>query len=369
MRIAYFTSHVYGPDFVSAPLLGKRPNPAGQNFHEKVIKALARFATVDVYSYVPLSLDLPEKDFEVESVHYHYVKTSGNKFARAFAGPSKLARRATEDKYDAVFFDSLNRSAAKAALMVASRKNAPSIAILTDHPKNITGLSDAYIKSLLLLSGKASASFALTQDLVEGFGLAERPHLVQSIIIEKESVKPYAHPRPYIYYGGALFVKDGLSDLVGAYLDLQPDYDLLLAGHGPYEKEIEKIVKDHPSIVFLGQVSKADHLALSAGSSLAINPRRYNKSLDDYAVPSKVMEYLCYAPYVASTKTSGISNAFPSDVNWITGDLKAFLQSHLDGDGKFVSLIENAAKDRIESLFGIGKTSANLQEFLTNLTA
>ena len=117
MRIAYFTSHVYGPDFGSVLPNAPKPNPAGQNFHELLIRALAQFASVDVYSYVPWMLDLEEKDFTAEpSITYHYVKTSTNKIARALFGSMKLKGRASKNPCDIVFFDSLNRSAAKAAI-------------------------------------------------------------------------------------------------------------------------------------------------------------------------------------------------------------------------------------------------------------
>ncbi len=370
MRIAYFTSHVYEPDFVNAPLLGKRPNPAGENFHEKVIKSLAKFAQVDVYSYVPLTLDLPEKDFIAPGdISYHYVKTSENKFARAFFGPGKLAKRANKNRFDCVFFDSLNRAAAIAAVNTAFRCVCPSIAILTDHPMNITGLSNSYCNSLLRQGGKASACFALTPQLVEAFGFLNKPHLVQPVLVGVEEIEPYKHPNPYIYYGGALFVKDGLPDLINGVFSTNANYDLIIAGHGPYETEIAKVAERNPRVIFKGQVCKKEHLSLIAGSALAINPRRYEKSLDDYAVPSKVMEYLCYAPYVASTISTPLKELFRAEINWIHDGTLNFFKEFVNDKGELVGLKKNTAKDRMDSLFGIDKTSADLRAFLTNLTS
>ena len=370
MKIAYFTSHVYEPDFVSAPALGTRPNPAGQNFHEKVIRALAKFAEVHVYSYVPLSLDLPEKDFTINGgIHYHYVKTSENKFARALFGPSKLASRAKGNRCDAVFFDSLNRSAAKAALKYSASANCPSVCILTDHPSNITGISNRYGASLLNTSAKASGCFALTPKLVEAFGFLAKPHIIQPVLVDTEPVEPYVHPRPYIYYGGALFVKDGLADLINAYYSTSPKYDLIIAGHGPYEAEVIRFAEKDPHIIFRGQIGKNEHLSLIAGSALAINPRRYSKEIDDYAVPSKVMEYLCYAPCIASTSSAPLKEHFRGDINWIREGTLAFFKEHLADNGLFAGMKKNTAVGHIDSLFGIDKTSADLQQFLANLTS
>ena len=365
MRIAYFTSHVFGPDFVSAPLLGKRPNPAGQNFHEKLIKALGKIAEVEVFSYVPLTIDLPEKDFNAfENVSYHYVRTPSNRYLRALVGPRKLYARARKIEADIIFYDSLNRACASSAIRLSSSLRIPAVAILTDHPGNITGLSPAYAKSLLSLSSNASACFALTPKLSEAFGFADKPSFVQPILIEKEEVEPYMNERPYIYYGGALFVKDGLKDLVEAYQKTRPDFDLLIAGHGPYENELAKIASEDNRILFLGQVDKTKHLSLIKGSALSINPRPYRKEIDDYAVPSKVMEYLCYAPMVASTISTPLKQAFGEDVNWIEGDLVSFFSSFF-ASGTIQK--KNTASDRVISLFGLEKTSADLQEFLASL--
>ncbi len=370
MRIAYFTSHIYETDFVSAEAIGTRPNPAGQNFHEKVIKALSKFAEVDVYSYVPMNLVLEGKDFKIEgNITYHYVKTSKYRFARALFGPSRLAGRASKSSCDVVFYDSLNRSVTKAALNCATVHHCPSVAILTDHPTNITGLGDAYCNSLLTLTSRASACFALTPRLVEAFGFQDKPHYVQPVLIDIEPVEPYSHPKPYIYFGGALFVKDGLSDLIGAYLTTHPNYDLIIAGHGPYENEIRESARRNSNIVFLGQVGKKEHLSLIKGCAFAINPRRYDKGIDDYAVPSKVMEYLCYAPCVASTKSTPLMEHFRTDINWINEGTAAFFRQHVDTKGEFNELKKNAAMGRIESEFGLDKTAADLQEFLKNLVA
>ena len=368
MRIAYFTSHVYAPDFGKVFHNAPKPNPAGQNFHELLIKALAKFASVDVYSYVPLMLDLEEKDFETpEGIRYHYVKTSSNRFARALLGPMKLKGRASKNVCDVVFFDSLNRSAAKAAVAYASAKKVPSVAVLTDHPINVTGLSKSYIDSLLSTAGKATACYALTPGLARAFGFGNKPQYIQPVIVEEKKIEKHIHDHPYIYFGGALFEKDGLGDLIEAYGKTHPDYDLVIAGHGPYEKEIKEAANKNPRIIFQGQISKEEHLEWVAGSDLVINPRRYKASLDEFAVPSKVMEYLCYAPYVASTLSTPLKEEFEDDINWLDQGTLAFFKSKVGEGKKLVGLKENRARTRIFAKYGIAKTATDLQAFSASL--
>lgn len=370
MRIAYFTSHVYGPDFGLVLPNAPKPNPAGQNFHELLIRALAQFASVDVYSYVPWMLDLEEKDFTAESnITYHYVKTSTNKIVRAFFGSMKLKRRASKNPCDIVFFDSLNRSAAKAAIAYASAKRVPSVAVLTDHPSNVTGISESYANSIIATSSKATACYALTPGLAQTFGFSNKRQFIRPVLVEEKEIKKHEHQHPYIYFAGALFEKDGLGDLIEAYEKTRPDYDLVIAGHGPYEKEIVEAASKDPRILFLGQIDKREHLGWLAGSALAINPRRYKASIDKFAVPSKVMEYLCYAPYIASTLSTPLKDEFEADINWLDEGTLAFFESSIGKDKTFVSLKENRARTRIFSQYGISKTAEDLQEFLAKLGA
>lgn len=368
MNVYYLTTHVYDEDFASAKVAFP-PNPAGQNFHGKLIRALATQYNVHVLSLVPTSLHLPEKDFTVEGIHYHYINPPISKIKKAFFFPQKLLKILKESVHDGdvLFYDPLNRTCSLCALKAKYKAYMKIVAILTDDIKNITGAQGA-VATIYRLTRSANASYALTKNLVETYWLNARPHLVRPMLVEQKLIEPYEHDRPYVYYGGALFVKDGTKDLIDAYRSLSmPNFDLIIAGHGDYKDPAERDCALTPGMRFVGQVSKEEHYAYIAGSSLAINPRRYNKDLDEHAVPSKVMEYLTYASYIASTLSTPIKEEYGEDINWLEGDLKDFFVQHMDVNGNLVGLVRNNAKNAIISKYGISETGRVLREFIDSL--
>lgn len=373
MNVIYLTTHVEDADFVQACSRAERkPNPAGQNFHGKMIRCLAQTQNVHVFSLVPSSLGHLGKEQKRIDGHllYSYAYAPKNKYIRALLFPASLAKRIGKEIGKAaaiIVYDSLNYLCAKTARLLSKKSGIKRIAILTDDMKNITGANASYCARILEEVQGTDGSISLTQGLVEAFGLQDKPTLIRPIYVESaDEVAPYDFPKPYIYYGGALFEKDGTKDLIDAFNELPMGYDLILAGHGAYEEKAELAAKENPRIHYLGQVDKKTHYALIRGSALAINPRHYRKELDECAVPSKVMEYLTYATYVASTLSTPIQEAFPADVNWFEGSLFDFFKSHLDEEGTLIGLRQNKARKQVERLFGQEESARVLRSFLSN---
>ena len=368
MNIIYLTTDVTDEDFNKA---SHKPNPAGQNFHGKLIHALSLYHLVHVYSVPPSVLGITEaKYFSINgNLSYSYQVPPKNKYVRAIFYPNVLASAIVKERgHDddlAVIYDSLNLTIAKTALLVARKLGCPAVTVLTDDIRNITGVRPSYAKRILSLNKKAGGCIALTQGLVDVYGIDNKAY-VQPILVEETKVEAIKRDRPYIYYGGALFIKDGTKDLIDAFGKYESDYDLVIAGHGDYEAEVAAASKANKRIIYLGQISKQDHYSYIAGAALCINPRHYNASLDSCAVPSKVMEYLTFGQAVASTKSTSIQEAFPDDVTWIPGSMDEFFAEHLQ-DGKLVNLNKNNAKTRIISEFGLEATGKKLSDYLTSL--
>lgn len=374
MNLIYLTTHIYDRDFDG--YYGKgivMPNPAGQNYHGKLIRSLVQKDDVSVYSLPPAVFGITKtKKFpSPEGVSYTYLGTSQNRYLRALFAPKALSKLIVKEHKGRgntiVLYDSLNLTLGKVAKAVAKKLNAKRIAILTDGIHNITGVSPSYQNRIMRLVSSSNASIALTRGLVDTYRLTNKPSYVQPILVEEEEITPKKLKRPYIYYGGALFEKDGTKDLLEAYLSTEPNLDLVISGHGQMELEVAKAAKEHKRITYLGQISKGEHYSYIAGASICINPRRYNKALDDNAVPSKVMEYLTYGKAVASTLSTPIKDKYPKDITWIEGDLTDFFKAHLDEQGKLIRLKKNTASNKDLTEFGIKKTGQNLHRFLASL--
>lgn len=375
MTVLYLTSHVLEEDFSSRyGVVAHMPNPAGQNFHGKVLRALSLVEDVHACCLVPQALGRFERDdFEQDGIHYAYFYGPSNRYLRALTLPGTMAKhiasKHSKDKQPVILYDALSATLSLAARKLSQKLHAPRIPILTDEIANITGATESFVKRIHSLNAEADASIALTQGLVESYGLASKPHFIQPAFVEEEPVPPKQSDRPYLYYGGALFIKDGTKDLIEAYQELRPDYDLVISGHGNYEKETEEASRNIPGIHYLGQISKQKHFQYIAGSALCLNPRHYNPKLDACAVPSKVMEYLVYGDYIVSTLSTPLREEFGASINWIEGDFKTFLKAHLNQQGKLINLTKNDAKKSIVEQYGQQKSALNLQRFLKNLDA
>ncbi|MCR5348569.1 MAG: glycosyltransferase [Bacilli bacterium] len=373
MTVLYLTTHVLDDHFEQAcHRISSLPNPAGQNFHGKLIRSLATALNVRVYSFVPASLSYLGNATTVlhERLSYTYLQGPKNRYLRGLFFPSlaykRILQSLNEDPASCLLYDPLNQTIAKVAEKLSKKLNCPRYAILTDDIENITGVSPSFCAGIKKKAKTADGSIALTKGLVKTYGLEERPSFIQPFLTEASESSPKKRSRPYIYYGGALFEKDGTKDLLEWFQRAHPNYDLLLSGHGAMEEEVRRVATGDPHIEFLGQISKQEHYAYIQGCALAINPRHYNKRLDDNAVPSKVMEYLSFAPFVASTLSTPIHDEFEKDVNWINGDLDTFFQNHLDENGNLVELLPNQACKTILKEYGPKETGLRLKTFLTS---
>ncbi|MBO6285232.1 MAG: glycosyltransferase [Bacilli bacterium] len=369
MEIIYLTSHLYEEDFDKAPKGAKLPNPAGQNFHGKLLKAFAKVEPTHAFCVLPnVYHHLGTKSFtSKDGVEYHYLVPPTNRYIRALFYPKMAAKKIAplfQGRKCVVVFDSLSATLGTIAKTLSEKLSCPKIAILTDDINNITGVDASFAARIHKLVDDSDGAFSLTKGLLDCYQLSEKPHLIQPMLVEKEDVQPIKRNKPYIYYGGALFEKDGTKDLIDSFHSLKPNYDLVISGHGHFEPQVIEAAQANPRIHYLGQVSKKEHYAYIAGAALCINPRHYRKQLDDCAVPSKVMEYLCFGQCIASTTSTPIKESFGDNINWIEGPLESFFMAHLDEEKNLKDLIENKASTMIFEEFGISKTGWNIHQLL-----
>ena len=384
MRIFYLSNHVGQLDF---DLIVKnaqvKPNPAGQNFHGKLIEAFAKIGEVTCFSLVPTAEDCFEHKVGIKGngiPHYYFYPPKRSFIPKAFTMPGKIIKSVLdhfkEIKPDETFvvYDTLNLAIARTAKMLSKKLGCRRIAVCTDDPFNITGASDFYISSVLRYSKDADAYFCLTKGLEELFNVTMKPYLIRMGIVESVGDMHQFEEKPYIYYGGALFYKDGTDALLQAYQEAKPNCKLIISGHGPSSAKVIEAAKDNPNIVFLGQISKQDNYSYEAHASLCINPRLYRGYLDKVSVPSKVMEYLRLCPYVASTLSTPIKEIYPEAINWIESDpeiapkqLAEFFKAHMDENGNLIGLKENTARETILSEYGVEGLAKQLNDFISSL--
>lgn len=342
------------------------PNPANQNFGLRFINSLMTLdKTIEVISLYSLK-DGNKKinDTCIQNCSFRYIKRCKN-----FISTSKVLIDLISKNYKkeeaVIIYDSLNLALSRAADKL-SKKGYKTISILTDNPKNISFVSSTYIKLTHKYNKNASAYYALTNRLNSLFNKKERLYVVCEAIADEHKKSANLRQKPYIYFAGALFERYGLLDLVNAFLSAKPDYDLIIAGHGPLDSYLKDLSHKHKSIIFLGQISRQENLQYEQHAFLNINPRLFDPALDEYSVPSKVIEYLSSPGYVASTLSTPVFKVFKSSLNLIE-NCESFFKEHLDESKQFKNLVPNKAIDEVKERYSFDAVGRKINSIIIKL--
>ncbi|MDY6431179.1 MAG: glycosyltransferase [Bacilli bacterium] len=342
------------------------PNPANQNFGLRFINSLLTLnKPVEVISLYSLKHKNKKiSDTSIQNCSFSYVKRCNN-----FLSTSKvlinLISKNNKKEEVVVIYDSLNLALSRAADKL-SKKGYKTVSILTDNPKNISFVSSTYIRLTYKYNKNASAYYALTNKLNSLFNKKERPFIICEAIADtiKKSANP--HQKPYIYFAGALFERYGLLDLINAFLSVKPDYDLIIAGHGPLDSYIKELSLKLQNIIFLGQISREKNLQYEQHAFLNINPRLFNPALDEYSVPSKVIEYLSSPGYVASTLSTPVFKIFKGSLNLIE-NCESFFKEHLDDSKQFKNLVPNKAIEEVKERYSFDAVGRKINSIIIKL--
>ncbi|MFA7032515.1 MAG: hypothetical protein WC201_03030, partial [Bacilli bacterium] len=187
MQIIYFTTSLYEEDYPSFQKAWKVSlNPSNQNFHNKMIRSLAKIAQVEVFSLRPFSRSrcrikkLESETKKINSITYHYLKVPINPFFRYrsfFIQSKKIIKNLNLD--DAIIFaDTINPKTIKLANVIGERTSLPVVGICTDSPSNISGTRRSYTMYLLHQAQNLSGYIALTKSLEELFNINNKPSLI-----------------------------------------------------------------------------------------------------------------------------------------------------------------------------------------------
>lgn len=376
MRILYLTTSLPDEVFQSVnELFHGKLNPAGQNFHDRIIHSIATKRELEIFSLLPPGTLLPFDKHEDENCTYHFIPRGKDPIKNFFFLPGEIAAfvineiRAKGEQTDeiCIVFDSLNLTLAKASLILKRKLHAKIVPVCSDDPHFLTGTKPYYQKHVLKCAAKADGYLCLTRKLNEIFNPNGKPFILFPGVVENTPKLTNKEESPYLYYGGALFEKDGTGDLIRAYKAHPSSTRLVIAGHGAYEQEAESASKEIDGFSYKGLLSKKDNLAYIQNAELCINPRRPNPELAEVSIPSKVLEYLAYGKAVASTPHPVLKELFPDDINWIEEPLDQWWAAHLDENGNLIGIKENKAQERVLQEFGFESVGKKLLSLLESL--
>ena len=373
MKIIYVTTTIDADDYKSfVSLWSKKPNPSNQNFHNKVIRALAKTNEVEVVSIRPFSRKLmsikalAKEDKQIDGIKWHYLPIKGNKLTR-FISIKREAKKVFKkgELDDAIILtDTININCMNVATMLSKRAKRPVVGICTDSPSNITGTLKSYTMYLLKKASKLDGYIALTSELNTLFNDANKPHLIIEGIVENinQNTKKDGDT-PYFFFGGSLSPRYGINALIEGFLALnRKDIKLVVAGHSG-------ILKDYPNVEFKGVLDVKDVLKYEANAIANINPRPYSEDLDRFSIPSKTIEYLTSGVPTISVRNSKLNPYFKDEIYWVEDStpecFKKALEDILNMNEEERAYWGNRAKEKVLELFSMDQVGNKISYFLS----
>lgn len=298
-KVIYFTNAVSQKMFVNYLKKWRvSPNLSNQNFHNKLIKAISKYDKVDVISIRPInsnfvSKKLPQLVEDEFNISWRYPKVSTNRVAKVLFLKKRIKKVLPQnEKYGAIFVDTLNLSLLKSAIKFAKKYNCKVYGICTDNPNNISFTSESYKNRLIKLGQSLDGYISLTKAITDLYNKSNKPYVQIDGISEEieEENKPLLNDK-YIYFGGSLMEEYGVYSLIEAYKEINPkDIKLVLCGHHVNLNQLNNAIKDNKNILYLGAVNYEDNLNLIKHSLFSVNPRPINPKIDEYSIPSKTLE-------------------------------------------------------------------------------
>ena len=326
-RIIYVSGTMDGEDF--AQLFrgsAKIPGQQAQKFSRLMIKGLAgnNVETVAL-SGIPVTYTNCKKRFigakkhEKDGVLWHYpsvlnvrrIKNLWQMSAVFFKTAGYCMKRDS-----AVVCDVLNASVSYGAALAARLMGRECIGVVTDLPHlMVTGNTKAQTRLIGKITDKCTGYVLLTQAMNGEVNKKGKPYaIIEGLCDTNVGNKPKKsdeNAEKICMYAGLLDARYGVKAMVDAFVAARVENaSLHLYGSGPYAKELERIAKANPKIVYHGTVMNEEIVKAEQEASLLINPRPTHEEFTKYSFPSKNLEYMVSGTPVLTTCLPGMPKEY-----------------------------------------------------------
>jgi glycosyltransferase involved in cell wall biosynthesis len=142
-----------------------------------------------------------------------------------------------------------------------------------------------------------------------------RPYIVMEGLVDvnlpsASTSIPKSNPKTMLYAGG-LHERYGLKMLVDAFVNLnRNDWQLVIYGNGPYEKELRTIAENNQNVIYRGVAPNEEVVEAEYRASLLVNPRPTTEEFTKYSFPSKNMEYMVSGTPLLTTRLPGMPKEY-----------------------------------------------------------
>lgn len=170
-------------------------------------------------------------------------------------------------------------------------------------------------KKLIDSSYKIIDSYVLlSKYMIEKIPINNKPWIVVEGMYNLKddiSLVPKKTDLKYIFYSGALDKRNGVDNLLNAFVQIKDSsFRLVLCGDGYLRTEIEEAASHDSRIEFKGQIDRQEVLTLQKKATLLVNPRQASGVFTRYSFPSKTIEYFASSKPVLMYKIDGIPDEY-----------------------------------------------------------
>ena len=382
MKILYVSGAMKDGDFnIYVKNAKYHINPSNQNFHYRFLKALATQTAVTALTLRPFAKglfdfqELKSEEAMDGNITFEYFPDKAGRVYKLWHRNRSLTKCLSDEiktfgKDAIILVDAMKFVLAKATLKAAKKNGISVFAIVTDNPHLLSNESRFYVRAIKSLYQKYDGFITLSSGLNELANKKNKPSYVFSGFAEAlpELTKP--ETKPYFFFGGALYERYGVLNMIEAFRQIKTDRELLIAGHGPLIARIQEITKEDTRIHYLGMLSREEVHKYEQHADLNINPRLFDENLDKYSVPSKVLEYLASGSPLLSTLHSALRDEFCGEAIWVkdgsVDELRKAMNLFLNFQNGDMKKKAQLAKEKVLAKYGLENQGQLIYEFLVS---
>jgi len=294
--------------------------------------------------------DIESKPIKIHNVRFLNIALAKHYFRyRSVIKQIRCFCKANKDRHCVIIVYSITSSFFQAIRRVKKEfENITVIDIATDLPEFMSGNKNGFINRLKKLDQKLLTD---TYHYIDGFVVLSKymksqlcingqpMTVVEGIYNPADDIEPSIknNKKFTILYTGTLDRRYGVTNLVNAVHNIKnEEIELLIAGSGNAQSDIERTSKVDNRIKYLGLLPRFEILKLQRIVDLLVNPRTAEGEFTKYSFPSKTMEYLASGTPVLMYDLPGIpeeySNYFYSPENNSVESLTAKIEEIMEID-------------------------------------
>ncbi|MDR1697780.1 MAG: glycosyltransferase [Erysipelotrichaceae bacterium] len=347
MRILYLTTAISESEYDAVATKHQASNPSNQIFHHNIILGLSHHHEILVLSKTTLT----KKRYEtISKIRYIYPRHAGILTSKRRFFTDEITRSGF--KPELIIFDAQNIQLGLLAAVFAKKYHVKKVAIISDHHQYLSQLKFGYSFFFKRNIKHVDAIIGTVPDLIAAYNQAQKPSLaLYGVTKETLDVSQKTIGKKYLYYGGTLLPQYGINNLISAFKmlkDEKPDLWLYLSGHA----KTESFTFDNDdNIKFLGFISPKMHAHYARNALINLSPRPNTPLLDQYSIPSKVIEYTLYQKPIITTENKYLRIFYHDYLAFTTSEVDALKTTIL----KVLSLNPQTLKSMTAACYKITK--------------